>query len=121
MYQPLLTELSRYSDGLSTARDLETWLVSELQNVLDTGDQEAIGLANEVDGILVELSEALTSEPESLASIQALVRMAETRTVEYAEFARAVRDEATSSEAETITHRVVDRPVEDVRLQASFA
>ncbi len=121
MYQPLLSELSRYSAGLSTVTGLEMWLVSELQNILDTRDQEAISLANEVDGILVEFSEALTSEPELLERIQALVRIAETRTVDYSEFARAVRDVATSTDAETITHRVVDRPVEDVRLQGVFA
>lgn len=121
MYQPLLSALSRYAAGLSSARDLEVWLVSELQTILDSGDQEAIDLANQVEGRLIEFSDGLMPEAELRDDIEARVRMAETLRVELAEAPQSVEDRAASSASETITRQILDRPVEDVRLDWSPA
>ena len=45
-----------------TRRELETWLLSNLQRILDSGEEAAIDLANKVDADLVELGEGLMDE-----------------------------------------------------------
>ncbi|MDP2674351.1 MAG: hypothetical protein Q8Q00_05530 [Dehalococcoidia bacterium] len=117
MYQSLLTELSRYAAGLSTARDLEAWLISELQTILDSNDQEAIDLANQVEGMLVEFSAGLMPEPELRGNIEALARRGETLRLEIVEVPHGVEDSTGSSAVPTITRDFLDRPVVDVRLR----
>lgn len=121
MYQPLLSELSRFATGQSTASELERWLVSELQSILDSRDEEAIDLVNQVDSMLIEFGEGLATERDLLERVQAAVRMAETLRVQIAEVPRAMENAVTSNTSETITQQVLDRPVEDVRLKLSFA
>lgn len=122
MLQRLLNELDRYANGLMTWRDLETWLVSHLQAILDSGDSRAIELANEIDGRLVELGEDLTTEEEFRQSVEALVRIGETIVVPAAAGVQVgIVNEATVG-SETITEHWRDLgPVTNVRLEHSFA
>ena len=117
MYQSLLTELSRYGAGLCTARDLEAWVISELQTILDSNDQEAIDLANQAEGVLVEFSAGLMPEPKLRQSIEALARIGETLRLEIAEAPRGIDDRIESSAIPTVTRDFLDRPVVDVRLR----
>jgi len=58
----LLQLLEKVKDYLSfgcSVQDLEAWLVSNLQNILDSRDTKAINLANKLDADLVELHEGL--------------------------------------------------------------
>ena len=48
----LIDEIDRYTGSEASDRDLETWLVSNLQRILDSGEARAIQLANEVDALL---------------------------------------------------------------------
>jgi len=45
-----------------TLQDLESWVLSNLQRILDSGDEKAIAIANEIDADLVELGEGLIDE-----------------------------------------------------------
>lgn len=119
MLQRLLTELNRYVNGLITWQDLEAWLVSHLQAILDSGDSRAVEIANEVDGRLVELGENLTTEEELRLGVEALVRIGETIVVPAAVAQGETVNEATV-ESETITRRWRDLgPVTNVRLEYS--
>lgn len=55
----LLNEIDHYLIGLSSDRHLESWVVSNLQRVLDSGDTVAIRLANEVDVSFIEAGEGI--------------------------------------------------------------
>lgn len=121
MLQRLLNELDRYANGLITWRDLETWLVSHLQAILDSGDSRAIELANEIDGRLMELGEDLATEEEFRQSVEAVVRIGETIVVPAASVVQGeIVGEATIGSA-TITEHWRDLGlVTTVRLEHSF-
>jgi hypothetical protein len=121
MLQRLLNELNRYANGLITRRQLETWLVSHLQAILNSGDSRAIEVANEIDGRLMELGEDLTTEEEFRQSIEAVVRIGETIVVSAAVAQGAIANETTIG-SDTITEQWRDLgPVINVRLEHSFA
>lgn len=64
LYQ-LLIYIHRYldvADVAYTLRDLETWLLSNLQRILDSSEDEAIEVANQIDADLIELGEGLINE-----------------------------------------------------------
>ena len=58
----LLRLLEGYLHRRHTLREIELWLLANLQAILDSNDQEAIQLANQVDADLVELHEGLIDE-----------------------------------------------------------
>lgn len=62
MDQKLLNSVQRYLHGNSTLRDLESWVLSNLQRILDSGDEQAIDWANQIDADLIEFSEGLIDE-----------------------------------------------------------
>ena len=62
MINKLLEKVWLYINGNCTLQYLETWLVSNLQNILDSGDAKAIEIANQLDADLVELGEGLLDE-----------------------------------------------------------
>lgn len=120
MFQALLNELTRYVNGLSNSRDLEAWVVSHLQAILDSGDERAVELANEVDSLLIELGEGLATEADLLDNAQALVHANETVTVFQGQPADVVDEGAVA--AESITTRWQDLgPVTNVHRKHSFA
>lgn len=54
MLDQLLDLVEAYLDGKVAVRDLETWVVSSLQAILDSEDEEVVTAVNEVDAGLVE-------------------------------------------------------------------
>lgn len=62
MYTILVDHVGRYLSGRYSLRDLEKWLVSNLQSILNSNDAKAIHLVNQVDADLMELSEGLLDE-----------------------------------------------------------
>ena len=122
MLQRLLNELNRYANGLIAWRDLETWLVSHLQAILDSADSRAIELANEMDGRLVELGEHLSTEEEFRQSVEALARIGQTIVVPAAAALQGVIVNEATIGSDTITEQWRDLgPVTNVRLEHSFA
>lgn len=73
MDQELLEYIRRYLDGYRTLQDLESWVLSNLQRILDSSDEEAINAANEIDADLVELGEGLIDETTIREHLQSLI------------------------------------------------
>lgn len=70
----LLEQIKRYLVGKIDRQDLERWLLSYLQVILDSGDRDTIHLANQVDGLFVELGEQIISEQAFRESLHNLTR-----------------------------------------------
>ena len=121
----MLAQLLRYIDSYlvlhSTLQDLEAWLISNLQQILDSGEKVAIDLANEVDADLVELGEGLIDELTFREHLQSYIRIRDTLPFEYYETPPRDTVNATAS-AETIRDQLlITGPVVDLRLEHSFA
>jgi len=54
--------IDRYLTGQCDRKELERWLVEHLQAILDSGNEQAIKLANQVDAALIEIQEGLLTE-----------------------------------------------------------
>jgi len=59
MFIDLLEEIDRYLCRVTTLQDLETWLLENLQRILNSGDVQAMTLANQLDADLIDLREGL--------------------------------------------------------------
>ena len=55
----VIDEVNAYLQGNIAEDELEDWIVGHLQVVIDSGDEEAIHIANEVDVSFVELEESI--------------------------------------------------------------
>jgi hypothetical protein len=56
-----------------SAFELEEWLVGNLQDLLDSGDQKVIKTANQVDALLIEKAEGLINEDQFKHGVSTLV------------------------------------------------
>lgn len=120
MLTQLLNRIDSYLLLHCTLQDLEAWLLSNLQRILDFGQKTAIDLANEVDADLVELGEGLIDELTFRERLLSYIRIRDTLPFEYYE--TQPRDTVTtSSSTVTIKNELVIRPVVDLRLEHSFA
>jgi hypothetical protein len=105
----------------STVRDLETWLMSNLQGILDSGDNEAAELTNRVDADLIELGEGLIDETTLRERLDSYVRAYNTISVDFFETERITCEHATAIN-ETFSDRfVVPGLVESHRVDVVFA
>ena len=105
-----------YLIGRYSLQDLETWLLSNLQGILDSGDQTTIKLANQLDADFVELSEDMIDEVTFRKRLDGYIRLKETMSVIFSgiDHASAVHGSTT---AETINDRLeVPGQVVDHRL-----
>jgi hypothetical protein len=59
MIRELLDNILSYLNAYITLQQLETWLVSNLQKIIDSNDKDAAQVANEIDAHLVEFGEGL--------------------------------------------------------------
>lgn len=77
MKEMILHELSRYISGEMSLGSFEEWILSHLQEILDSADQEAIAIVDEIDALLMQLSANEISEfttPNSVSAVRGLVR-----------------------------------------------
>lgn len=113
MVRQLLNYIDRYLLFRCTVRDLETRLLSNLQEILDSGDSKAVKLANNVDADLVELGEGLVDETTFRERLEVYLRAYETTLVTFSEAKHAATVHA-STVAETFSdHLVIPGLVED--------
>lgn len=120
MNRELLDKVQCYLNGRCTLRDLETWLLSRLQGILDAGDRTAINIANQLDADLVQVGEGLIDTKTLQEHLQSYVSSEETIVLREAEW----RENATVATAavETIRRQaVVLVPVVDLHLAHRFA
>ena len=121
MLVQLLNRIDGYVLSRCTLRDLETWLLSNLQQILDSGEKAAIDLANEVDADLVELGEGLIDELTFRERLESYAKIRETIPFIFSEIESPATVHATTA-VETIRNRLeVLGPVEDLRLDHVFA
>jgi len=74
----LFHALVQYLGGSRSTSELEEWLVGNLQGFLDSGDNGAIELANQIDALFVEMSEELISEGQLRDSISKILALNKT-------------------------------------------
>lgn len=121
MLRQVLNYVNDYLNSHCTLRDLQTWLLSNLQRILDSGDEAAIEVANQIDADLVEFGEGLIDETAVRERIESYVRFRETIPFVFSEIEHPATTHATAA-AETIkNHLEVVGPVVDLRLGHVFA
>jgi len=76
--QAILRIFRDYVSGKARLNDLEDWVLSHIQGVLDSGDQEAIALIDRVDALLIEIGVGLASEEDLFNAISGFISDAET-------------------------------------------
>ncbi len=106
MLTQLLNHIDLYLILRCTMRDLETWLVSNLQRILDSGDSQAVEVANRVDADLIELGEALIDEVTLRERFASYVMIYNTVPISFFETERTTSDHATTA-TKTFSHRLV--------------
>lgn len=97
----LLNRIDSYLLGKSTLQHLEEWLLSNLQNILDSADQKTIDLANKIDADLVELAEGLIEESTIREYLQSYLMDSQTTSIEYGQTPST--DEVLSVTASTVS------------------
>jgi len=107
MLAQLLCYIDSYLVLHSTLQDLETWLVSNLQRILDSGEEAAIDLANEIDADLVEFGEGIMDELAFRERLQGYVRIGDTFPLEYYETQPIVIIDATTPREVSLQHSFV--------------
>ena len=119
MSTPLLSEIvekiDSYLNGLSSDRQLEGWIVANLQRILDSGDTEAIRLADEVDASFIEVGEGIIDQSILHRRFDDLVRDARPIPFEFGERPYLTQPTSVSSTRGTIT------PGKSLQLVHSFA
>jgi hypothetical protein len=83
MKEMILQELSRYVSGEASLGNFEEWILSHLQEILGSADQETIAIVDEIDTLLMELGEKEISELEFYRSAAGLLESANTITVSH--------------------------------------
>lgn len=120
MVGQLLNYIDRYLLFRCTVRDLERWLLSNLQKILDSGDSKAVEVTNKIDTDLVELGEGLIDEITFRERLQGYLRAYETLLVSFSEAEHTATAHAGTA-AETFSdHLVVPGLVEGHRLTLVF-
>ena len=117
----LLDSLKRYLDQEASLQELGEWLLSHLQEVLDSGDQDTIRLANQVDADLVEFNEGLIDEATLREHLDSYVRLQQTLSFTFPEVQPCPSDVQTATGVKTITDQVqVPGAVETIRLDVGL-
>lgn len=62
MLREVLEQITAYANGRISTAVLQDWIVANMQRVLDSGDQEAIGVVNRFEVLFARLSEDLIGE-----------------------------------------------------------
>lgn len=106
MLKQLLNHIDLYLLLRCTVRDVETWLLSNLQEILDSGDSKAIEVANRVDADFVELGEGLIDEATLRERLDSYVRAYNTVPVSFFETEPSTSEHASAS-TETFSDRLV--------------
>lgn len=66
----LKTVLASYLDNSISMGELEVWIVTNLQKVIDTGDKKLNGIVDSLDAYMVEIGEGLVTEEEFRGIVQ---------------------------------------------------
>jgi hypothetical protein len=67
-----------YVFGTIRLIELEDWLLSHIQGILHSGNQEAIAMIDKVDALIIEIGEGIASEKELFNTISGFISESET-------------------------------------------
>ena len=95
-HKRIIEELEKYVSGSSGERELERFVLSNYQQILDSGEESAAMLANEINALFIEESEDLVSKEEMQYSL-AKILLREKSTVHFHLGEHPVRVAADSS------------------------
>jgi hypothetical protein len=74
----LIDKVENYLTGKSSDRELEGWVVANLQRALDSGDTKTLHLVNEIDASFIEVGEGIISREDLRNCLYDLVREVKT-------------------------------------------
>lgn len=77
IYHRIIEELKKFNSGSSDERELEIWILSNYQQILDSGEESAAMLANDINTLFIEHSEDLVSKEEVEWSLAKILRREE--------------------------------------------
>ena len=103
VYDKLVGYIGCYLSGECPLRQLETWLLSNLQFIIDSNDATATELANKIDTDLVELGEGLTNESSFREHLSKYMQVANSVILKHKETEQADETIITGSSIETFT------------------
>ena len=63
-HHQVLEQLKKFQTGERDLQQLEEWVIAHLQQILDSREDRAIELANEIDALFIEEDEDLRSRDE---------------------------------------------------------
>ena len=66
----LKTVLASYLNNSITMNELEEWIVTNLQKIIDTGDKKLNEIVDSIDADLVEVGEGILSEEDLRGAVQ---------------------------------------------------
>ncbi|MDY6908266.1 MAG: hypothetical protein SV910_08615 [Chloroflexota bacterium] len=121
MDRELLNNIQLYLNGYCTLHELEVWLLSNLQSLLDSGNKAAIQIANDLDADLIQLSEAIIDENTIRDRLQGYLSQ-ENTVVETIYDDKPTATIAATAAVNTIrNHVVIPDPAENVRVHLVLA
>lgn len=121
MLRRVLNCVYKYLNGHCTLKDLQTWLLSNLQRILESGDEAAIEVANQIDADLIELGEGLIDEMGVQERLANYVRFRESISLVLSEIEHTATTHATVAAETFRNHLEVPGPVVDLHLVHEFA
>jgi len=120
MFDELLKSIYQYLNGIWTLQLLQEWLLSNLQDILNSGDNYATDIANEIDADLIQISEGLIDEADIQDRLASYAMRLETIHLVYKKKSPVTHTD--SYVAETVREKVENLgSVEDLHLSHVFA
>lgn len=117
MWEQLLDNILRYINGLCGRRELESWLLSNLQRILDSGDQLSVEIVNNIDGTLVALGEDLIDERTFRNNLLYYVSLRDTIELKQNITQPTISTEATAAVSTITAPMVHDEPIANPHIE----
>ena len=99
MRNEFVSIVSKFLDGSLSLVEMQEWILSRLQTILDSGDSVCAEIANEIDADLISLSEELMDESVFIKRLYGFRDRLQTILIEYTEKTLVAR---------TVTSQVAD-------------
>jgi len=123
MIYEIRARIEAYLRDELTLEDITSWLMQNLQALLDSGDTEAIATADKLDTLLIEHEDGRLDQESFLDSLREIAVGQVTVPKEYQESDLVVLCSETSSVVSTVRDVVMidSMPVQDLRLSFSLS
>ena len=117
MFSKLLNQIDHCLLRLISLSDFEDWLVAHLQEILDSGEQDAIEMANQIDADFAEYSQGILDEQTIFDNLHSYFSETFTVNFQLGEFIQPQQTTTIDSLANSVIKRdIYVTPGEDLRL-----